>query len=177
MFRGAKKNKPILFPSPSAKGCVTFWESNGVMNREFTRGSHSPCKRSLFCPARRLRVAVRLVKISSAIYKDRFRNCCAGLHIRLHGEKKKKKENGKKSGMETGGGGGGVLAENDVTWDESCCVLRRIVHRENTVNLRDTKSDTVVHLVIFIFKTSRLMLNIVGLSKSLCRCFLSAICQ
>lgn len=89
--------------------------------------------------------------------------------------RKKKKENGKKSGMETGGGG--VLAENDVTWDESCCVLRRIGHLENTVNLCDTKSDTVIHLISLMFKTSRLILNIVGLSKSLCRCFLSAICQ
>lgn len=114
------------------------------------------------------------MKISSAIYKDRFRNCCAGLHIRLHGEKKKK-ENGKKSGMETGGGG--VLAENNVTWDESSRELRRIVHRQNTVNLCDTKSNTVIQLISLIFKTSRLILNIVGLTKSLCRCFLSAICQ
>lgn len=108
------------------------------------------------------------MKISSAIYKDRFRNCCAGLHIRLHGEKKKK-ENGKKSGMETGGKGGGggkVLAENDVTCDESSCELRRIVHRENTVNRCHTKSNTVIQLFSLIFKTSRLILNIVGrLSK------------
>lgn len=58
------------------------------------------------------------MKISSAIYKDGFPNCGAGLHIRRHGGEKKK-ENGKKSGMKTGGGGINVLAENAVTWDES----------------------------------------------------------
>lgn len=89
--------------------------------------------------------------------------------------RKKKKENGKKSGMETGVGG--VLAENNVTWDESSRELRRIVHRQNTVNLCDTKSNTVIQLISLIFKTSRLILNIVGLTKSRCRCFLSAICQ
>lgn len=84
--------------------------------------------------------------------------------------RKKKKENGKKSGMETGGKGGGgggkVLAENDVTCDESSCELRRIVHRENTVNRCHTKSNTVIQLFSLIFKTSRLILNIVArLSK------------
>lgn len=65
-----------------------------------------------------------------------------------------------------GRGGGKVLAENDVTCDESSCELRRIVHRENTVNRCHTKSNTVIQLFSLIFKTSRLILNIVGrLSK------------
>lgn len=44
-----------------------------------------------------LRVAVPAVEISSAIYEGRFRNCTAGLYIRLH-EKKTKNEKREKSG-------------------------------------------------------------------------------
>lgn len=142
------------------------------------RALRTPRKRSLFCPARRLRVAVRLVRISSAIYKERFRNCCAGLHIHLDGGKTRKKMEKSLGWRQAKGGGGGSLAENDATWDESSSELRRIVHRSsNTVHLCDSKSNTNIQLIKLIFKTSRLILNIVGLSKSLCRCFLTAICQ
>lgn len=60
--------------------------------------------------------------------------------------------------------GRNVWAENAATWDERVRELRRIVDGENMVISRHAKTDKCHLLGGFIFKTTRMILDIVALS-------------
>lgn len=57
-----------------------------------------------------------------------------------------------------------MWAENAASWDERVRELRRIVDGENMVISRHVKTDKCHLLSGFIFKTTRMILDIVALS-------------
>lgn len=102
------------------------------------------------------------MKISSAIYKDGFPNCGAGLHIRLQGGGKKERK-WKKVWDEDRRRGRNVWAENAATRDERVRELRRIVDGENIAMIsRHAKTDKCNLLGGFMFITTRMILDILA---------------
>lgn len=136
---GGGGEQPNLFSSPSAKRCVTFWESNGVMNREFTE-VHTVRASAPFSALHEGFVSRFVLWKFRPPYTRTDSEIAAPACIFAYMEKKKK-ENGKKSGMETGGGGGGVgrkwcymgrkllrTTQNSSSWEYCKSVWYKIRH-------------------------------------------------